>query len=209
MFKKKKDYDYFDFFISSAETACEAANNLNKSLREFDRANITALVDSMHEIENRADHTKHDAMNRLIHEFITPIEREDISALAHQLDNVVDAVDDVMLRLDMFGITEILPSAFEFSELIIKATNSLLEVMKEFKVSRTSKSINEGIVAVNSYESEGDKLHAECIRALYADENISAKKLLAWNTIFDELEACLDVCENCTDIIETVIMKNS
>lgn len=209
LFKKEKDYDYFDFFVKIAENACQASQQLHKSLLSFDRNQISERVAEMHEIEHRADIEKHNMTERLIHEFLPPIEREDIASLAHQLDNVVDSIDDVMLRIDMYSVSTIIPDAITFTDLIIKCCGELLNAMKEFKVSRTSKKLSEYIVAVNTLESEGDKLHTECMRALYTYDRIDAKSLLAWTGIYDELENCLDACENCTDIIEMVIMKNS
>lgn len=208
-FKKEKGYDYFEFFIKNAENACEAANYLKLSLETFDRETLPERVTAMHEIENRADNEKHDMMKHLLHEFLPPIEREDIVGLAHQLDNVVDTIDDVLMKIDMYNVTSILPGALPFADTIVKCCDCLLSAMKEFKANRNSAKMNECIVAVNTYESEGDKLHTECIKELYCNENISARSLMAWSCIFDDLEACLDVCENCTDIIETVIMKNS
>ncbi|MBQ7124823.1 MAG: DUF47 family protein [Clostridia bacterium] len=208
-FKKEKEYDYFGFFIKNAENACEAANYLKLSLENFDRETLDQRVVTMHEIENRADNEKHDMMKHLLHEFLPPIEREDIVGLAHQLDNVVDTIDDVLMKIDMYNVTEILPGTIPFADVIVKCCNCLLEAMKEFKANRNSAKMSECIVTVNTYESEGDKLHNELIKALYRNENISATTLIAWSRIFDDLEACLDVCENCTDIIETVIMKNS
>lgn len=208
-FKKNKDYDYFGYFIKSAEAACRAAEYLHASLSEFDRKNFSGCVTSMHEIENRADSEKHDMMQRLLHEFITPIEREDIVALAQQLDDVLDAIDDVMLRVDMFCVSSILPGALQFTALIIKCCHELLGIVSEFRNFKSSTKIREGIVAVNSLESEGDKLHFECIKALYQAPGADAKMLLAWTGIYDDLEMCLDACEHSADIIETVIMKNS
>ena len=207
--KKNKDFNYFDFFIRVAENACQAAEHLHRSLLNFDRARITELVEEMHEIEHRADSEKHEMTAKLIREFLPPIEREDIASLAHQLDNVVDSIDDVMLRIDMCNVSKIVPDALTFTDLIMKCCSELLNAMTEFKQSRTSKELSRYIVAVNSLESEGDKLHTECLRALYTREDVDAKVLLAWTGIYDELENCLDACENCTDIIEMVIMKNS
>lgn len=207
--KKNRDYDYFAYFVKNVESACRAAEYLDESLAEFDRAQFGGRVAAMHEIENRADNEKHDMMQRLLHEFITPIEREDIVALAQQLDNVLDTIDDVMLRVDMFCVSSILPGALRFTKLIIKCCHELLGVVGEFRSFKSSTKIREGIVAVNALESEGDKLHSECIKALYQMPEADAKMLLAWTGIFDDLEMCLDACEQSADIIETVIMKNS
>ena len=209
LFKKEKEYDYFDYFVRSTEFACKAATYLHESLTGFHKDDFYDRMVSMHEIENNADNLKHDMMQHLLHEFIPPIEREDIVSLAQQLDNVVDAIDDVMLRIDMFCISDILPGAIEFSMTIIRCCNELLGTVNDFRSFKSSKKIRDNIVAVNSLESEGDKLHSECIKALYRDPKIDAKTLVAWSSIYDDLEMCLDACEHCTDIIETVIMKNS
>lgn len=208
-FKKEKNFDYFEYFVKSAGFACQAANCLNESLGEFDPTLFRSRVARMHEIENRADDEKHEMMTRLIHEFLPPIDREDIVELAHNLDDVVDSIDDVLLRVDMYCLTEIRPEVLEFTRLIVHCCEELQNVMVEFKSFKNSAKIRDAMVTVNSIESEGDKLHADCIRALYQNETIDAKALMAWSSIYEDLEMCLDACEKATDVIESVIMKNS
>lgn len=205
---RTKDYDYYGYFIKNAQFAFEAAKYLDESLARFDKETFGKRVAAMHKIENNADTEKHDMMQQLGHEFITPIEREDIVALSQQLDNVVDAIDDVMLRVDMLGVSQIRPETLNFTKLIIKCTGELLNTVTEFRSFKSSKKIRSSIVAVNTYESEGDGLHSKYIRDLYSSD-ADARTLLIWTNIFDDLELCLDACEDAIDIIESVIMKNS
>lgn len=207
--KKEKNYDYFEYFVKNVGFACQAAACLHESLSEFDPTLFRSRVARMHEIENRADDEKHEMMTRLIHEFLPPIDREDIVELAHNLDDVVDSIDDVLLRVDMYCLTEIRPEVLEFTRLIVHCCEELQNVMLEFKNFKNSTKIRDAMVTVNSIESEGDKLHSDCIRALYQNETIDAKVLLAWSSIYEDLEMCLDACEKATDVIESVIMKNS
>ena len=133
MFKKKKAYDYFEYFEKTVSYACEAAAYLNESLNNFDPESFHTRVTNMHIIENRADAEKHEMTTRLIHEFLPPIDSEDIIALAHRLDDVVDSIDDVMLRLDMYCLKEIRPEAITFSELIMSCCNELKATVSEFR----------------------------------------------------------------------------
>ena len=87
----------------------------------------------MHHIENAADGFRHDMTQVLSHEFIAPIEREDIIELAQDLDNVVDAIDDVMRRIYMFNVQTIRPEAKQFSAIITKCCHALLETIEEFR----------------------------------------------------------------------------
>ena len=117
---KNRDFDYFEYFNSCADYICRAAEYLDDSIRHFQHETFFDRVGVMHKIENDADSGKHTMMTRLAHEFLPPIEREDIIALSGELDNVVDMIDDVMLRIYMFNAVRILPGAEEFTGLIVK-----------------------------------------------------------------------------------------
>ena len=207
-FKRKKDYDYFDFFVDSAAFACQAAAFLQSALKDFDAENLTTLVKDMHKIEHDADSIKHDMLRNLGHEFMTPIEREDIVALAQQLDNVTDAIEDVVQRLYMYDVTVMRSDVDEFTALIDSCAKALLVTVKEFKNFKKSKDIVANIVKVNSIESEGDALYVRCTRTLFS-EDVGTKELITWMTLYDCLEKCLDACEDASDIIESVVMKNT
>jgi predicted phosphate transport protein (TIGR00153 family) len=205
---RKNDYDYFAFFCVSAAHARKAAEYLHSSLQCFDSSRFETLVEEMHDIEHAADVDKHDMMKHLHREFLPPIEREDIVSLAQQLDDVTDAIEDVMRRVYMFDIRELRAGVLDFTELLIQCCKALEEAVREFRNFKTSKTIHDRLVAVNTLESAGDKLHAENMRRLF-QENASARTTLTWMTLYDGLENCLDACEDAADIIEGVIMKNS
>ena len=90
---KKKDYDYFAFFCKSADIACEAAEYLHKRLVEYNKDTFEENMNEIHAIEHRADSVKNEMIEVLAHEFIAPIAREDISRMAHILDDIVDDIE--------------------------------------------------------------------------------------------------------------------
>lgn len=162
----------------------------------------------MHKIENEADLTKHEMTKALTHEFLPPIEREDIVSLSVKLDDVVDAIEDVMRRIYMFDVKEIRPEVLEFTKLIVEASKGLKATLTEFRNFKSSKIIKEQIVAVNTVESKGDYLHTKIYHKLFSD-GTDTRDIIIWTNIFDELEDCLDACEEAVDVVELVIMKNS
>jgi len=206
--EKKKDFNYFDYFFSTTEIICEAAEYLDNALKTFNKTGFVAQVDGMHEIENRADMSKHVMTKQLMHEFLPPIEREDIIELATKLDDIVDALDDAMRRIYMYDASEICDGALKFSALIAKCAGALKGAVDEFRNFKSSKTIKEKLVEVNTLESDGDHLYTELVHELFCNEK-DTLKLITWLKIYDDLEACLDYCEDAADIIESVIMKNS
>ncbi len=208
MMAKKRDCDYFGMFVEMVEYCCEASRCLNDVLTHFDLETVPEKVKEMHHIEHTADLVKHDMISKLIKEFITPIEREDIMMLAHQIDNVTDAIEDVMLRIYMYNIRSILPEALEFSETIMQCCEELKLTMQEFSNFRRSKTIHEHLVKVNYLEEVGDRLYTQAVRSLYTSEH-TATELVGWTETFERMEKCCDACEDVCDVVESVIMKNA
>ncbi|MEG1640453.1 MAG: DUF47 family protein [Ruthenibacterium sp.] len=208
LFNRDAEYDYFGGFLTCAHSASAAATYLNAALTGFDAAQVPRHMEAMHKIENDADSQKHEITNKLAHEFMTPIEREDISALSRELDNVVDAVEDVIRRIYMFNVTSLRAETLEFTSLIVACCLKMEKVVEEFRNFKKSKIIKDMIIEVNTLESEGDRLHAAALHRLFTEEN-DPKTLLVWMTLFEALEECLDTSENVADVIESVIMKNT
>ncbi len=206
--KNKKDFNYFEYFRSVGDIVVEAAEYLNKIICEFDYSSFPEKMDEMHKIENRADAAKHEMIEHLAHEFITPIEREDIIDLSHNIDNVVDCIDDVARCIYMYNVKEIRSGATEFTALIVSACTALKSAIDEFENFKTTKSIKSMVVEVNNFENKGDQLHSHSLRSLYSDGS-SDRDVIIWTNVFEDLEDCLDAAESCVDIIESVIMKNT
>jgi predicted phosphate transport protein (TIGR00153 family) len=204
---KKKDYDYFAFFCHSADIACEAAEYLHKSLVEYSKDSFEENMKEIHAIEHKADSVKNEMIEVLAHEFIAPIDREDISRMAHILDDIVDDIDDIMRRIYMFNIETIRPDAVDFAELIVKSTKAMKKAMWEFRNFKKSKELGSLLLAVNDLETEGDQMQSNCIRKLFTEDSDAVTKLV-WTTIFDDMEACMDNCDNAVGVIEGVVMKN-
>ena len=205
---RKKDMDYFDGFVSLVNYSCEAAAYLEKILENYDPECLNEKMKEVHAIEHQADIEKHLMMQKLAKEFITPIEREDIMAMAHEIDNVTDAIEDVVMQLYMYNIRSIREEGREMGRVIGRCCQALRSALREFHSFRKSESIHKLIIEVNRLEEEGDRLYTEAVRRLYKGQ-YDIMEVIGWTRIFERLEKCCDVCENVSDVIESVIMKNS
>ncbi len=208
MLRRKKEFDYFGNFCEVGKIADQAADYLHEALRTFDKNQLGNYTEIMHRYENDADLKKHVLCRSLAHEFMPPIEREDISLLSQELDNIVDSVEDVMQKIYMFNITKIRPQATEFSKLIADACKVFNQLLEEFSNFKKSKEIHGYVVEINTIENAGDRLHAESVRSLFV-EDIAPGEQLAWTMIFESLENSIDACENAADLIDSIITKNT
>lgn len=207
MAKKENNY-YFDAFAKGIYYANDAAALLQNCFDNFDASGLKEKLDEMHQIEHTADGVKHEMMERLMKEFLPPIEREDIVELAHIIDDVTDSVEDVLLGMYMYNITTFRPEVKEFAGIISRSCEALKEMAAQLHNFRKSTVLKGKIVEINGMEEEGDRLYIEAMHRLYAEEK-DPVAILAWTTMFDRLEKCCDACEDVADMVEQVIMKNS
>ena len=206
---RKNENNYFNMFIQSAGYAHKAAKLLEQIYKNFNPENLPKLLEEAHAIEHEGDTLRHDLMNRLMKEFITPIEREDIIQLSEAIDEVNDDIEDVVMRTYMYNVSSIRPEAIEIAEIIVSCCDALDNMLKDFENFRKSTGIKDKVILVNEKESIGDHIYKKAVRNLFTDPSVTPMEAIAWNELFHRLERCCDDCENVANVVESVIMKNS
>ncbi len=207
MAKKENNY-YYDNFSKCISYAYEAAELLQSCVDSYDPADLKMLTEKMHRIEHTADGVKHEMMEHLMKEFLPPIEREDIVALSHAIDDVVDSIEDVLQGMYMYNITSFRSEVKEFTSVILRSCKAMQEMGAELHNFRKSTLLKEKIVEINALEEEADRLYMEAIHRIYTEET-NTVLILAWTTMYNCLEKCCDSCEDVADMVEQIIMKNS
>lgn len=204
----KGDKFYFENFAASTALSKEAASYLVNCLEHYNPDNIQQMMQQMHQIEHQADVKKHELRDALAKAFVTPVDREDLDMLGHQLDDVTDAIEEVLQKFYMNNIQTIEPAAVEFAKKIVASCELLCQLMAEFENFKRSKNIKPLIIKVNDVEEECDQLYLDSMRALSKDAT-DPLHVIAWRDIYRCLEACADACEHVSECVSTVIMKNT
>lgn len=205
---RKKEENYFTTFVELVQYSCDAAELLNEIINDFRVEELEVKMKEMHEIEHAGDKGRHAMVKKLAREFITPIEREDIIALGDAIDNVTDTIEDVLLRFYMFNITAMREDAVKMAAIIVKCCEALKEAVAEFANFRKSQTLHQLIVEINRLEEEGDALFVKAMRNLFVTEK-DPIQIMAWRETLDYMEKCCDACEEVSEVIESVMMKNS
>ncbi len=206
--RKKEEFSYFEQFIKSAELAKQAVTALKKHVDNFSEGVAQAEKRKIHELENQADNSLHELKTYLLKDFMPPIDREDIIAIAHKIDDVVDAIDEVAINLDVLLITEISENMKQLVEMLegtVSTTYDLVVLMKNIK---NQKEIKEKVVEVNKLEEQADRKYEKSMFELHKDEK-DPIQIIKWIRMYGRLEDCFDACENVADCIEEVLLKNS
>ncbi|MCK9536299.1 MAG: DUF47 family protein [Bacilli bacterium] len=206
MSKLKNNY-YFISFSELVKYSLREAELLNEIIINYNNINLKAEIAKMHEIEHQADTANHAVVFKLIREFITPIEREDIIAICQKIDNVTDAIEDVLLRFYMYNIKSLRSDLTDFVKVVIASCKALERAFEEFPNFKKSNRLKEYIVEINNLEEKADRLYTNAVRKLFV-ETKDPIELIVWEEVYLRFENCCDACEEVADAIESVIMKN-
>jgi len=205
--KKRKDEFYFKNLCECAQCSYQTAKFLEQVIIEYDKDTIQQKVDAMHEMEQAADAKKHEMMAVLNRAFITPIEREDLVALSDNLDDITDAIEEVLLQIYICNVSDIRDDVLPTIHLLLECIQCLCDVLNEFYNFKSSSAITKHIVRVNDYEEQGDHLYMKNMYRLHKEGEV--RSIVTWRTIYECIEKCFDTCEHTADIVLTVIMKNT
>lgn len=204
--KKIKNY-YFDAFVELIEYSEKAAAYLDNIVKNFNSGVSFEQKNEIHTIEHQADIAKHEVIERLVKEFLPPINRDDILILIREIDNVTNTIEEVVLRLYMYNVKEIPANLIQYTELICLCCEALKELALEFHLLKKSKKIGSLIERILNYERECDVLYSKSLRDLFVEEK-DPVMLLIWSDLYNRLENCCDACGEVSLAFETAYMNN-
>ncbi len=204
----KTKNDYFKMIEAQTELCVRAAALLQEMMADYSVKVITAKKDKMHEIEQKADELQHDIIKRLSTEFLPPIDSEDILRLVQIIDDVTDAVDEVVLDIYMYCIDKKPTYAEYISKTVGRCVSALHDAAKCLRTFKKPVALRDALVKVNTIEGEADAAYAEALHELFGSEN-DCKTLIGHKAVYESMEHCCDLCEHAADVIEQIIMKNT
>jgi predicted phosphate transport protein (TIGR00153 family) len=196
--------EFFDLLDRQAGFVLEGAHALRDLLKDF--RDVPAKRRAIKDIEHKGDETVHTIYEALNKTFITPIDREDITALATDLDNVLDLVDAAANRLALFEITEPSPAMLDLAEVIVEAAAALQKAVGMIRDMKNAEDIEEICVEVNRLENVADDLLNISVATLFHD--LDVVRILKHKEILERLEIATDYCEDVANVLSDIVAKN-
>ena len=200
--------DYFLLIQEQVTYTIKAAQMLQDSLEHFEREKLDHDRQELHIIERQADLKLHDINDKLIREFITPIDREDLAELVQMIDDITDSLDEVLIRAYIYNVPYVPEKAIRFCELIVSSANTLVDLAAELPQFRKSSTIRDKIVKMNMFEEDGDALFTEAVSEIFRNHLNDPLDIIGWSKLYEALEDACDSFEHVSDLIERIIMKN-
>lgn len=197
-----REEKFFADFITLADRIVSGATLLERMLASDPPAWDMAL--QIKQVESECDALTHNIIQRLNSTFVTPIDREDIHALAKSLDDVMDAIDAAAAVTRRYRMAQLRYGARELASLTWQST---MQVKVAVEALERKKEVHQVAVEVNRLENAADDIHDEALRRLFEEEK-DAITVIKWKEVLDLLEEATDRCEDCANVLEGVVVKH-
>ena len=193
---------FYDDFVAMAQQIRRGAGLLEDMLAP-DRP-IWDKADEIKEVEHKCDFLTHEIIQRLHRTFVTPLDREDIHALARSLDDVMDAIDASAAIVRLYQIEHVRNDARELAKLVRMSADQVVIALQALERKR---GVAEPAVEINRLENEADRAHQVALRRLFEEER-DPIAIIKWKEILDFLEDATDRCEDVANVLEGVVVKH-
>lgn len=197
-----KEEDFFLLFRKQAALVREACDQLHEMMEKFDR--LEERTKALKDTEHRADLVTHEIFERLNRTFITPLEREDIHALASGLDDVIDAAEAIASRLVLFNIPGPTPESIKMTAILRDCGRQIEQAVENLKNMQNLMSFT---IEINRLENEADGISRQVVADLFSGRH-EILDVMRWKEIYGRLESASDQCEDVANAIESIVLKS-
>ncbi|MGA3177059.1 MAG: DUF47 domain-containing protein [Candidatus Acidiferrum sp.] len=198
-----RDGDFFILFQKQAENIVAGAQAFTKMLEHY--TGVPEQVQIIKAIEHQGDELTHQIFRKLNQTFITPFDREDMHELCGTMDDVIDLIDAAASRFVLYRVDSVRPGTIELTKVLCAAC---VELSAAIHAMETPDKALHRIIEINRLENESDRICRTLIAQLFEEEKDSVQ-IIKWKEIFEVIETAVDKCEDVSNVIESVILKNA
>ncbi len=200
-----KEVKFFDYLNLQAENLVKASAYFKSILKNgvLDEA----AAKKIHDYEHEGDTLSHEITDMLNRTFITPIDREDIYALANQLDDVLDMLNAMAGRMRLYKLDPGNEYFSQFIDLIDQSSVALSNAVKHMHDTKRARRVLDHCIEINRLENMGDQVREKAIGHLFETEK-DPIMVIKWKEMYEVAESTLDKCEHVAKVIEAILVKH-
>jgi uncharacterized protein len=195
------DDKFFDLFNEASANVATCTGYLREVVAGTDK------LESIIACEQRGDEITRSILQRLSTSFVTPFDREDIHALAEELDDVVDDVLDVVHKLRLGADVDLseVPELKDQANLLVSTADEVVELMSRLE---SMKGIGPHLDSIDRLESEGDAVFRRALGRLLSGQ-LEPIVVIKLKDVVEAMEAALNTLEDISNLVESIVLKHA
>jgi uncharacterized protein len=198
--------DYFRLFNDLAACTVRGAKVLARMSSVRDPAEFQRLFDEIKKTEGEADGVTRSIFLSLHKTFITPFDRWEIKDLAMALDDMIDYMEDIPQRAELYGPGDFTPEMAALGQIALRATEKVQEAVALLSDMQNAQRILKICQEIGDIESDGDRVMRAGMTRLFAEVS-DARGLIRAKELYELFEEAVDRCEDAADVIHGVVLE--
>jgi hypothetical protein len=205
-----REEKFFDLFDETADILSRAARNFLDMLIHFDQ--LEERAGALREDEHQGDLVVERIIKALDRSFITPMDREDIHALAKALDDVLDNMEETSHRLEAFRIDRPTPQMIDLGEIVNQCCQHIATAIHLCRRMKEPDKMEIALREIGRLENEADRIYRDSESELFEapPDNIDGLlTMIKRRELYGWLEETVDACRTVAQVISEIVVKGS
>lgn len=202
-----KDVKFFPLLKETTNILVSSSTLLKElfELETIDERNEICRLIKVEEV--KGDKITGKILKALNETFITPFDREDINALADEMDDVIDAINRAAQKVLLYSPKQIPNCTRQLSETIYKGTLEIQHAIVELEyIKKTDQRLRQHYKEIKRLEEEADAIYENGIITLFKEET-NVSELIKLKEIIQELEKTANKINNTGKVLKTIFVK--
>ena len=202
-----RDMEFYDLFEQETANLVVAAEKIVDFFDNYEDVEVKAK--QLKDLEHRGDVITHEIIARVHRTFVTPIDREDITLLAHSLDDVMDFIEAAGRTACLYRIAQPTERARELAQIVVKMARKLNDAVPRLRHRDQFKWILKQCVEINTLENEADDVQHAALAELFEVCRTDTCEVIKWREIYGHLESATDRGEDVANVLEGIVLKHA
>jgi hypothetical protein len=201
-----REEKFFDLFDEAVTILSRASERFLDMVTRFDR--LAERSEELKQDEHAGDLVVEQIIKALDRSFVTPLDREDIHALATSLDDVLDNMEETAHRLEAFRIERPTPQVVEMAQIVHECCRHIAKAVRHCRTMKEQDQLEISLREIGRLENEADRIYRDTDGDLFANPP-DILTLIKWRELYSWLEETVDACRAVAQVISEIIIKGS
>lgn len=196
---------------------CEQAQRILEAAQELRLMIVSDIgaeqhVAAIRKIEMAADEVAKKVFIAANRAFNAPIDREDILALAHLLDDAVDLIEDTAKGIQRYEVREFPPEMWQLADAIVESAELLRKVMPFLdSVAKDHRAIFALCEEIGLLEGRADESFDHALTQLRRELRAGTIDTIGYidrKELYELVENVVDKCDDIANAVQTITAKH-
>ncbi len=198
-----RDSAYFELLAESGANILRAAKLLEHMFDTW--PDESGVARDILKAEQEGDRITQEIIRRLNAAPPKGLDSADVYALATQLDDIIDDIEEAADFMGLFAIEAPMEQAHVLSNILAQSCGQVSGLLTDL---RGFSDLEPYWVEIHRLENEGDRVWREALASLFSN-GIDPMVVIRWKDIFGLLERAIDSTETAAHKIEAIAVKHS